>query len=208
VINISLTGGELNLLNGRYGISAPNKSVPIIKLIRTHKPSSKEEIVRLIKEHSIKRCDCGIISRGSIEDFGKNLYDAQIEEWGTHKYTLKECVKWEYNLFVVQSLKGTLVEEKAKKILSCELTNLIVEDANDYYDEELRIDLEIKSNGSTLAGVQIKPTSYKFTRKNVQIMNKHRNSLVNFIVFYLYYDYDSEDFLNIDSVINEIKNLC
>ena len=33
------TGGPLNSLNGQMGISAPNKSVPVIKLINTHHPT-------------------------------------------------------------------------------------------------------------------------------------------------------------------------
>jgi hypothetical protein len=204
---MSLTGGELNKLNGKYGISAPNKSVPIIKLIRLHKPKSREELVRLVKEHSIKKCGCGIVSQGSIEDFGKNLYDAQIKEWEEYKYSLHDCIEWEYNLFIIQSLKGNLIEEKAKKLLSKTLNEFKVSDANDYYDEELRIDLEIISKEKTIAGIQIKPSSYKYVRKNVQFMNTHRNSLVDFKVFYLYYDYDTEDFLNVEEISKEIEKL-
>ena len=58
---MSLTGGSLNLLNGKMGISAPNKSVPVMKLIKMHKPKSKEELVELIKYHYKNKCDCGII---------------------------------------------------------------------------------------------------------------------------------------------------
>ena len=38
------TCGLLNLLNVKMGISAHNKSVPIIKLINVHKPKSFSEI--------------------------------------------------------------------------------------------------------------------------------------------------------------------
>ena len=72
------------MLNGKYGVSAPQDSVPVMKLIRVHKPKSREGLVRLIKEHSEKKCACGIVSQGSIEDFGRNLYEAQLEEWGGH----------------------------------------------------------------------------------------------------------------------------
>jgi hypothetical protein len=203
----SLTGGELNKLNGKYGISAPNKSVPVIKLIKSHKPQSKEELVRLIKEHFTDKCGCGIISQGTIEDFGKNLYETQIKEWKEYRYSLQDCIKWEYNLFVVQSLKGSIVEEKAKNIISKLLPNLQVEDANNYYDEELRIDLNIKLNNKIIVGLQIKPNSYKFVRQSVKFMNLNRNSLVNFKVFYLYYDYNTEEFLNIKEMIDEIVKI-
>lgn len=109
---MSLTGGELNILNGKYGISAPDKSIPVMKLIKEHKPKSKEELVTLIKNHYLYRCDCGIKSKGTIEDFGRNLYVSQLSEWGKYKHSLEECINWEYNLFVVQSLKGNTMEKK------------------------------------------------------------------------------------------------
>ena len=67
---MSLTGGELNILNGKYGVSAPNKSVPVMALIREHKPKSHEELYRLIDEHSKRNCKCGIKSQGTVENFG------------------------------------------------------------------------------------------------------------------------------------------
>jgi len=202
---ISLTGGELNRLNGKYGISAPDKSVPIIKLIRNHKPKSKEELVKLIKEHSITTCNCGVISKGTIEQFGKNLYECQQKEWGTYKYTLQNCIDWEYNLFVLQSLKGNLIEEKGRCALSAALPQFCIEETNNYYDEELRVDLEIKFNKKPIAGIQIKPESYKYVGNNIKFMNTNRNSLVDYKVFYLYYNYDSEEFINIDKISEEIK---
>lgn len=133
---MSLTGGELNKLNGDYGISASDKSVPVMKLIKVHKPKSREELARLIEGHHKEKCKCGIVSQGSIGDFGKNLYEAQIKEWGKYKYSLRECIEWEYNLFVVQSLKGDLVKNKVKEILVNELPGVEVKDSNKYYDEE------------------------------------------------------------------------
>lgn len=202
---MGLTGGELNRLNGKYGISAPDKSVPVMKLIKVHKPKSNEMLVSLIKEHSEKKCECGIRSQGTIEDFGNNLYNVQMQEWGRYKYTLQECINWEYNLFVIQSLKGNLIEEKAKNILSAKFNDLDICYANDFYDEEFRIDLEIKHSGKTVAGIQVKPSSYKMVRQNVKSMNKYKNSLVDFPVFYLYYDYDSEDFLNLSDIFKKLN---
>ena len=98
------TGGLLNLLNGKMGISAPYKSVPVIKLINTHKPKSYDELEALIEYHHLNDCSCGIKSQGSVYDFGKNLYDAQIQYWGEHKFTLEECVQWEYDLFIIKIL--------------------------------------------------------------------------------------------------------
>jgi hypothetical protein len=204
---MSLTGGELNWLNGQYGISAPDKSVPVIKLIREHKPKSHSELVDLIEFHHKNVCLCKIISQGTIEDFGKNLYAAQMTEWKRYKYSLEQCIQWEYNLFVVQSLKGDLIEKKAMRVLSESIKDVDVVEADNYYDEELRIDFEIEHNGAIIAGIQVKPESYKFMRMGVKMMNKNRNALLNFKVLYLYYDYDTERFCNMETVIKSINDL-
>lgn len=47
---MAYTGGPLNELNGKMGISAPYKSVAVMKLIRYHKPKSKDELVELIRD--------------------------------------------------------------------------------------------------------------------------------------------------------------
>jgi len=39
---MAYTGGPLNELNGKMGISAPNKSVPVMKLIKAHNPKRKK----------------------------------------------------------------------------------------------------------------------------------------------------------------------
>ena len=95
------TGGELNKLNGDAGISAPQKSVPVMKLIKNHRPKSKDELHEQIKFHYENNCPCGVKSQGTVEDFGKNLYDAQLSAYGKYKYSLQECIQWEYDLFVV-----------------------------------------------------------------------------------------------------------
>ena len=79
---MAYTGGKLNFLNGKYGISAPNRSVPVMKLIREHKPKSPNELKKLIEEHFKNDCKCGIKSKGTVEDFGKNLYEAQKKRMG------------------------------------------------------------------------------------------------------------------------------
>ncbi len=96
---MAYTGGELNNLNGKYGISAPYKSVPVMKLIKEHRPKTKEELYELIRYHHENSCACGIKSQGTVEDFGKNLYNAQIREWGQNKYSLQECSNLENRIY-------------------------------------------------------------------------------------------------------------
>ena len=57
---MAYTGGELNKLNGDYGISAASNSVPVMKLIKVHCPNSKNELYDLILFHYKNDCECGI----------------------------------------------------------------------------------------------------------------------------------------------------
>ena len=203
---MAYTGGPLNELNGKMGISAPFKSVPVIKLIRFHQPKSKEELVELIKWHSQNICDCGVVSQGTVESFGKNLYDAQIKYWGVKKYSLQECIQWEYDLFVVQSLKGGIVEKKAIIQLSDKLPLISFVEAEGFLDEELRIDVVVKKNGVEIGGIQVKPSTFKLMRREVITFNTDANRKWGKPVFYLYYD-DKEEFVNLAELVEAISNL-
>ena len=200
---MTYTGGELNLLNGKMGISAPYKSVPVMKLIKTHSPKSKSELVELIDFHHKNKCECGIISTGSVEDFGRNLYESQLKFWGKFKYTLEECIKWEYDLFVVQSLKGGIIEKKALTDLSNKLKEYEVEEAIGYLDEDLRIDIIIKSQKKEVAGIQVKPLTFNMMRDEVLYFQKNANKKWGKPVFILYYDNNSQ-YINFEEIINKI----
>lgn len=203
---MAYTGGPLNELNGKMGISAPFKSVPVMKLIRSHHPKSKEELVELIKWHSENSCECGVVSQGTVESFGKNLYDSQIRYWGEIRYSLQDCIQWEYDLFVVQSLKGGIVEKKALLELAKRVLNFTFEEAEGYLDEELRIDIVIKKNGNEVGGIQVKPLTFKRMRREVITFNKDANQRWGKPVFYLYYD-ENEIFLNIDKLVSAHQKL-
>src|ERR1700758_1846948 len=158
---MTYTGGLLNELNGKMGISAPFKSVPVMKLIKAHNPKSKEELVELIKWHSKNICECGVKSQGTVESFGKNLFDSQLQYWNENKFSLQECIQWEYDLFVVQCLKGGIIEKRAVIELKKEVANYNFDKAEGYLDEELRIDVVIKKEGKEVGGIQVKPSTFK-----------------------------------------------
>ncbi|KAA3617686.1 MAG: MjaI family restriction endonuclease [Calditrichaeota bacterium] len=200
---MAYTGGPLNELNGKMGISAPHKSVPVMKLIRIHKPKSKNELVQLIKNHFDKTCECGVKSQGTIEDFGSKLFESQIKYWGEYRFTLKECIQWEYDLFITQSMKGNIVEKKARQFLTHKLSGYTIEEAEGFLDEELRIDLLIKKENITKCGIQVKPGTFNKIRSEVILFNKSANEKWGKPVYYLFYD-DNEVFQNIDQVIKEI----
>ena len=203
---MAYTGGPLNELNGKMGISAPFKSVPVMKMIRAHNPKSKEELVELIKWHSENTCECGVVSQGTVESFGKNLYDSQKKYWGEIRYSLQDCIQWEYDLFVVQSLKGGIVEKRAITELAKKVSDFTFEEAEGFLDEELRIDIVIKKNGCEVGGIQVKPHTFKKMRKEVITFNKDANQKWGKPVFYLYYD-DSENFINIEELVSAIQKL-
>ena len=201
---MSLTGGELNLLNGNQGISAPYRSVPVMKLIREHKPKTKNELVELIEYHYKNKCSCGIVSQGTVEDFGRNLYESQIKQWGKYKYSLEECKRWEYDLFITQSLKGNLIEDKTKSMISIQLPMLEVIDASAELDSEYRIDLVVKKSGKEVCGIQIKPHTFFHMRKNVVTFNYVANISWGKPVFYLIYN-ERDDFTNLQDIVVKIR---
>ncbi len=203
---MAYTGGPLNELNGKMGISAPNKSVPVMKLIKAHKPKSKDELVELIKWHTENKCECGVVSQGTVESFGKNLYNAQTHYWGKIKYSLQECIQWEYDLFVVQSLKGGIVEKKAIEHLQKMLTSYSFEEAEGFLDEELRIDIIINKNNEEVGGIQVKPATFKLMRREIISFNKNANQKWGKPVLYLFYD-DKEEFVNLSELINLTSKL-
>lgn len=205
---MAYTGGELNLLNGKYAISAPTNSVPIMKLIKIHQPKSRDELYGLIQYHFEADCPCGIKSKGRIEDFGKQLFDAQLKEWGHYKYSLTECIQWEYDLFVVQSLKGNNLENKVKEALQkiLKTVELEIHFAEGFIDEELRVDLLVSKNNTDICGIQVKPASYNKMRKGVILHNKKSNEKWGKPVFYLFYS-DKEKLINTDEIITDILKL-
>lgn len=202
------TGGPLNNLNGDMGISAPKNSVPVSALVKEHNPKSAAELEQLIADHVGGGCECGIVSKGTIDDFGRNLYEAQKEYWGEYRFTLDECIQWEYDLFVLQMLKGSSMEDRCKKALSARLgSEYQFEDTSNYVDEELRVDLEVRHSGDPVAGIQVKPTSYEGVRRNVRVYNRAANEKYSEDVLYAKYEYGSEEFTNLDSVEQEIRKL-
>jgi hypothetical protein len=200
------TGGALNLLNGKMGISAPHRSVPVMKLIRVHVPKSKEELVELIKYHYENNCACGIRSKGTVEDFGRNLFNAQMQFWGSNKFTLQQCIQLEYDLFVVQSLKGGLIEKRAMGELAKVLPTLSFAEANGYVDEEMRIDIIVMKLNVEVAGIQVKPGTFKLMRSSVIEFNTAANSKWGKPVFYLYYDEEGK-FMNWEEITKELEAL-
>jgi hypothetical protein len=202
---MSYTGGELNELNGKMGISDPKRSVPVMRLIRNHKPKSKDALVQLIEYHKNNKCECGVISTGTVREFGERLYASQENYWGEQRYTLAQCIQWEYDLFVVQSLKGGIIEKKALKMLKKALPYLHFEEAEGYLDDELRIDLVVLDKDKNIkGGIQVKPKTFKSMRPEVLFMQKKQNDKWDYPVLFLFYNKD-ESFYEYEDLIEKLK---
>ena len=124
--------------------------------------------------------------------------------WGKEAYTLEECIQWEYDLFITNSLKGNTMEHKAMDELQLWLPqDYTVSKTNRLIDEEYRIDLEISKNNETVLGIQVKPYTYRFTRGNVKSTNTKRNKKYGYDVAYMYYD-ETDEFINTNEIIAKI----
>jgi hypothetical protein len=204
---MAYTGGKLNYLNEKRRVNTHNKTVSVMKLIREHKPKSRQELVDLIEYHHKNECSCGVVSKGTIEDFGRNLYEAQLKEWGEYLFTLEECTTWQYNLFVVQSLKGRTLEIKARDILQSHLPTFKVIDTNPFLDFRYRIDLLIENpKGNVVGGIQVKPYSFKYVDPKIKSVNRELNQDFPYPVWYMYYD-SQEEFNQVGIIIKEIKEI-
>ncbi len=205
----SLTGGPLNWLNGAAGVSAPARSVPVMALIRAHRPRSAQELVELIAAHREPGCACGIRSQGTIEDFGRSLYLAQDRHWGARRFSQHACTAWIYHLFVTNSLRGGEQERRAAHEIQPLLPeSFCVRDADAYVDAELRIDLEISCGERILGGIQVKPSSYEHVRHAVRLRNQSQQARYGNPVVTLVYDSQSGAFLNLGDVLGRILGWC
>ena len=203
-MNDADTGGLLNILNGKMGISAPSNSVSIIKLINIHKPKSYEELEELIKFHYEYDCSCGVKSQGTVRDFGFNLFKAQLEFFGEYLFSLDDCIRWEYDLFIKNSLKGNLMESKAVECLQvCLGDNFCVRNSTGFVDEFYRVDVEIFNRNILVCGVQVKPFTYTFMDNDVKRVNINLNSKYSVDVVYLFYD-DDGFFMNLDIIVADL----
>lgn len=200
---IGRTGGELNYVNGQSGVSAPHRSVRVSDLVRYHQPRSCEELEHLISEHAYKVCDCGVRSKGTVEDFGDNLYEAQLSVLGFYKYSRAECRRWMYDLFVTHTMRGLFMELAAVECLTLVLPDCHVELASGELDEKYRVDILV-SSGDFMCGVQVKPESYKRMRRSVKEFNLNANKGLGVPVFYLYYNLNC-DFVNLFEVVGSIS---
>lgn len=106
----------------------------------------------------------------------------------------------------MQSLKGGILERGAIKAISVHIPEVQLEEANGFLDEELRVDILIKNQNRTIAGVQVKPLTLKKMRNEVISFNKIAHKKWDQPLSYLFYD-ENDSFVNLEEVVSNIKQI-
>lgn len=198
---MAYTGGELNWLSERADVTATKNSVRVMDLCRKHRPKTELELEQLIEHHHIHRCSCGVRSKGTLKDFGRNLFAAQKKYWKEIRYTMEECQQWIYDLFVVNTMKGLRMEHRAMKTFRYGLPTLGFKWAEGELDSKYRIDiLVLNEHKDIIGGVQVKPNSFNNTRKRVQEIQKSGIEKWGKPVEYLVYNKNTEEFINLEDI--------
>ncbi len=147
-----------------------------------------------------------LLAQEQLENLVKDYLNLNKSIGGHKKYTLQQCIQSEYDLFVVQSLKGSLIELKALEILSKVLPELQFEEAEGYLDDELRIDILVKNTDENLiGGIQVKPKTFKSMRSEVLFMQNKQNKKWDYPVWFLFYNKD-ESFHELEKLIELLKS--
>jgi len=218
------TGGPLNFLNEAAQTNSRKNTVPIMLLVSTHKPKTPEELKELISNHVNNDCSCGLKSAGTVEDFAKNLYNAQFVNW-TYKnkypdekeYTLDERYSFMYSLFCIGPLRGLSSENDSKKLVKSILNkeNILykIEDATEEEDFNYAVDYKIflyKNKISEIPdkaiGIQVKPQSF-FKNKQALNVNNDKHKIYKYPVKYHVYNNHNMRFIydSTSEVIQSIK---
>ena len=190
------TGGELNRLNEHARCNSRRKSVPVMDLVRAHRPADPEVLRVLIENHHHRKCrHCDCRSMGTVEQFATNLYNAQFERGAglQKRYTWDECYNFQYTLFCVAPLRGRAMEEASmaefvKAIKEHDgFVGLKCREATRKEDFEYAVDfVVVDSCGAPVLGVQTKPASF-LHRADVLQQNRDKQARFNApVVFHVY----------------------
>ena len=86
------------------------------------------------------------------------------------------------------------------------LSDNIIEEAQGYLDDVLRVDLIVyDKNKKIVGGVQVKPKTFKSMRPEVIFMQEKQNEKWGYPVWFMFYNKD-ESFDDIKNLIETIKN--
>lgn len=201
------TGGELNWLNEKHRCNARRNTVPVMDLVKHHRPSSPENLRALIEAHyTAHACaQCGCKSAGTVEQFASQLFEAQYNEPEHNvkrRYTWDECYAFHYTLFCVAPLRGIAMERAVHHAVETVFRNAhantaprvwCIREATQREDVDCAVDLVIERSDAdtdsahTVLGLQVKPDSV-LKRKSVMAQNRRKHRTFGAPVLFVMYD--------------------
>jgi hypothetical protein len=187
----------LNVLNERAKTNSRARSVPVTDLVRRHTPHTPSQLRKLIETHYRTQCDCGIRSKGPVERFALNLYEAQFTDAA---YTAEhapvpydQCFRFMHALFCVAPLRGVNMEVASRDALLAALgeaserpASWTAREATQHEDADCAVDFVLLRDGEVVAGVQVKPDSV-LARADVMALNRRKQRAFDHPVFFHVY---------------------
>lgn len=195
----------LNLLCNKNQINDPDNCLYMLKLVSKHNIETQEQLVKSLEEHHESRCHkCKQQMTNSLDSLVKEMYEAQEEHFGELRYTKDTCRRWLLDLFSRRTIKGSIMEYEAIEKIQKQ-TDYNARFSSDSTDNTYAVDIVLSKNNTDIAGIQVKPNTYKqFTDKELKTINSRKNTKYDKAVFYLLYD-EREEFENLESVMEQVK---
>lgn len=214
------TKGILNQINERYKCNSKRNTVPVMNLIRFHKPKQNAELTALIASHQVghahENCECGCKSNGTVETFADKLYDSYLDyctkNEGVPYKNSEDALIFMKHLFVINALKGDKMENKYMNSFNDYFKehslNYKCITAPTLYDFKYSVDLLIEDvDGKEVGFIQVKPVSYKNFPRHHQVVqiNIEKNKLLGEDVTYVYYDKNTKFTESIKDSVNKMN---
>ena len=183
------TGGYLNVLNERFKCNDPKQTILISAIMRYHTPRTEEAMLNIINTHEHTYCNiCKQKSRnGGLLGWITTLWNIVQQHGAGHNISRADCESFVYDLYIRAPVSGFYFEDMAVRWLANHGYNVRLATPDE--DCKFSVDVAVLSkwSGGVLAGVQVKPESYRYVREDVHRINFAKNQKAGYPVFYLYY---------------------
>jgi hypothetical protein len=182
------TGGHLNVVNEKHRCNDPHRTIRVSTIMRVHAPRTEQAMLALIEAHEQPCTQCPERTRGGGLVGWQNALWRAVQQESYTGVTLADVQAFVYDLYVRAPVRGFLFEDYA--LLWLRNHGYRVRLATPVEDCAWAVDLVIlhRHQGHVVAGVQVKPQSYLYVRADVHALNKQKNQLAGYPVYYLYYN--------------------
>lgn len=216
------TGGPLAWLNATLGLNSRANSVATSTITKAHRPDTPERMAELIAAHREPCLLCSAKSQGTVEDFGRRLFESQshpayvryLQLVCAQPATLERCQEYAWDLYAVSPTRGRETELIAQRELERELGRRFhVHTASEAHDFGFSVDLVVTRAGGDpaedddiLAGVQVKPESYRLVPNHVaHEWHAQKSDAFAAPVLIVWYD-ACDQFRGIDKVVQTVRS--